>query len=186
MNSLDKLFRGERRKTRFHDERGNLIDLKGVVYAPRALVGTVARKLFNVRPVRPWISYRAVKFLDHKITPDWRVIEFGSGMSTLWFARRCGFLHSIEIDDHWYQLVARRLRGAKNVRYDLRPLDQYYDVSDYADASVDLAFVTENGVRDAWRTWSRKSARAGFCIWTILTSKKMNRGTICVKQKPWR
>jgi hypothetical protein len=141
MNSVSRLFQGERRKTRLHDERGNLVDLKGVLYAPRALAGTVARKLFDVRPVRPWISYRAVKFLDQKITPDWRVIEFGSGMSTLWFARRCGFLHSIEIDDHWYQLVSRRLQGAKNVRYDLRPLDQYYDMSDYPEASVDLAFV---------------------------------------------
>ena len=141
MNSLDKLFRGERRKTRFHDERGNLIDLKGAIYAPRALAGTVARKLFDVRPVRPWISYRAVKFLDQKITPAWRVIEFGSGMSTLWFARRCGFLHSIEVDDHWFQLLSRRLEREKHVRYDLRPLETYCDVSDHADASVDLAFV---------------------------------------------
>jgi len=141
MNSVSRLFRGERRKTRLHDERGNLIDLKGIVYAPRALVSAVSRKLFDVRPVRPWISYRAVKFLDQKITPDWRVIEFGSGMSTLWFARRCGFLHSIETDDHWYQLISRGLQGAKNVRYDLRPLDKCYDVSDYPDASVDLAFV---------------------------------------------
>ena len=148
MNSVNRLFRGsERRKTRFHDERGNLIDLKGVVYAPRALAGTVVRKLFDVRPVRPWISYRAVKFLDEKITPAWRVIEFGSGMSTLWFARRCGFLHSIEINDRWYQLLSRRLEGAKHVRYELRSLDQYCDVSDYADASVDLAFVD-----GAWRS----------------------------------
>jgi hypothetical protein len=141
MNSVVRLFRGERRKTRLHDERGNLIDLRGVVYAPRAMVGTIARKLFDFRPVRPWISYRAVKFLDQKITPDWRVIEFGSGMSTLWFARRCGFLHSIENDPRWHELLSRRLQGAKHVRYELRSLDQYYDVSDYADASVDLAFI---------------------------------------------
>src|ERR1700692_3986272 len=118
MNSVVRLFRGERRKTRLHDERGNLIDLRGVVYAPRALVGTIARKLFDFRPVRPWISYRAVEFLDQKITPDWRVIEFGSGMSPLWFARRCGFLHSIENDPRWHELLSRRLQGAKHVRYE--------------------------------------------------------------------
>jgi predicted O-methyltransferase YrrM len=93
------------------------------------------------------ISYRAVKFLDEKITPAWRVIEFGSGMSTLWFARRCGFLHSVEINNHWYQMLSRRLEGAKHVRYELRSLDEYCDVSDYADASVDLAFVD-----GAWRS----------------------------------
>ena len=94
------------------------------------------------RPARPWISYRATSFLDKKMTRDWPVIEFGSGMSTLWFARRCGFLHSIENGDHWYQLVSRRLHGTKHVRYELRPtIDQYGDVSEYADASVDLAFV---------------------------------------------
>jgi Methyltransferase domain len=148
MNSVNRLFRGsERRKTRFHDERGNLIDLKGVAYAPRALAGTFARKLFDIRPVRPWISYRAVKVLDEKITPAWRVIEFGSGMSTLWFARRCGFLHSIEINPLWHERLSPRLKDAKHVRYELRTLEQYCDVSDYADASVDLAFVD-----GAWRS----------------------------------
>jgi hypothetical protein len=142
MNSMGRLLRGSGgRKTRFHDLRGNLINLKGTIYAPRALVGTVLRKLFDIRPVRPWISYRAVKFLDERIRPEWSVIEFGSGMSTLWFAPRCGFVHSIETNDDWYQFLSPRLRGAKHVRYELRPLDKCYDVSDYADASVDLAFV---------------------------------------------
>ena len=148
MNFMNRLLRGsERRKTRFHDERGNLIDLKGAIYAPRALAGTVARKFFDLRPVRPWISYRAVKFLDGNIRPDWHVIEFGSGMSTLWFVRRCGFLHSIENNPHWHELLSRRLEGAKHVRYELRSLDEYSDVSDYPDASVDLAFVD-----GAWRS----------------------------------
>ena len=142
MNFANRLLRGSApRKTRFHDLRGNLVDLKGTIYAPRALVSTVARKLFDVRPVRPWISYRAVKFLEEKITNDSRVIEFGSGMSTLWFANRCGFLHSIETDNDWYQSLSRRLGPAKHVRYELRPLDKCYDVSDYADASVDFALV---------------------------------------------
>jgi hypothetical protein len=145
MNWANRLIRaGENRKTRFHDLHGNFVDLKGFVYAPRSLASAVARKVFDFRPVRPWISYRAVKFLDEKITPDWRVIEFGSGMSTLWFARRCGFLHSIEDNDRWYELVSRRLDGAKHVRYELRTVDEYCDVSEYADASVDLAFVDGN------------------------------------------
>ena len=147
MNPVRKLIRGsELRKTRLHDQRGNFVDLASVPYAPRALLSAVARKLFDYRPPRPWISYRAVEFLAAKMKPDWRVIEFGSGMSTLWLAPRCEYLHSIEISKEWYELVSRRLRGAKHVRYELRsPLD-YCDVSDYPDASVDLAFVD-----GAWR-----------------------------------
>ncbi len=142
MNSLRRLISGgEFRKSRFHDEQGNFVDLPGMAYAPRALVSTVARRLFDYRPARPWISYRAVKFLSQKMKPDWRVVEFGSGMSTLWFAPRCGFLHSIESSPEWHELVSRRLGDAKHVRHELRSLQEYCDLSDYADASVDLAFV---------------------------------------------
>jgi predicted O-methyltransferase YrrM len=142
LNPLRRLIaRSELRKSRFHDEQGNVADLASIASAPSALVSVAAFKLFDHRPARPWISYRAVKFLNRTIKRDWRVVEFGSGMSTLWFAPRCGFLHSIESSPEWYELVSRRLGGAKHVRYELRSLEEYCDLSDYADASVDLAFV---------------------------------------------
>ncbi len=128
-------------KSRFHDGQGNLIDFAGALYAPRALTSAIVRKISGYRPAMPWISYRATRFLDQQINREWRVIEFGSGMSTLWFAARCGYLHSIESDERWYKFVSQRLAGAKHVRYELRPVEQYPDVGDYADRSVDFALV---------------------------------------------
>ena len=95
---------------RFHDNKGNRVDGAGLKYAPRALFGAAMRVLFGYRPPLPWLSFRAIRELDALIQSSWRLLEFGSGMSTLWLARRGGFLHSIESDRNWYQQVSRRLK----------------------------------------------------------------------------
>ena len=56
---------------------------------PHSVATTIWLKLTGRRPETPWLGYRAVKCLDELIEPDWRILEFGSGMSTSWFARRC-------------------------------------------------------------------------------------------------
>ncbi|MDO8431610.1 MAG: hypothetical protein Q7S58_04285 [Candidatus Binatus sp.] len=129
------------KRTRFHDEKGDLVDFAGALFAPQALFSAIGARYFGYRSATPWISYRAVKFLDRAIERDWRVIEFGSGMSTLWLAERCGWLHSIESDPGWYRLVSSRLKQSGSIRYELRGVEEYPDVSDYPDGSIDFALV---------------------------------------------
>src|SRR5438309_11109525 len=86
------------RKTRLHAETGAMIDLAGLLYAPRALSEAVCRKVAGRIAQQPWLSYRAIKCLDQLIGQDWSMLEFGCGMSTLWLARRCGFIYSVEHD----------------------------------------------------------------------------------------
>jgi len=61
------------------------------------------------RRVRPWISYQAVEEIERLIRTDWRVLEFGSGMSTIWFAERVSFVLSIESDPGWSEWVLAQL-----------------------------------------------------------------------------
>lgn len=57
----------------------------------------------------PWFSYRAIRFLDDFLTPEMRVLEFGSGGSTVFFARRVQRTVSIENDPSWHDRLSRRL-----------------------------------------------------------------------------
>jgi predicted O-methyltransferase YrrM len=84
------------------------------------------------------------------IRKESRILEFGSGMSTVWLASRCGFLHSIESDWKWYAAVSQLLKRGEltpHVRYELRDDRGYCDLAEYADGFFDLCIV--DGLRRA-------------------------------------
>ncbi|MCA1990568.1 MAG: class I SAM-dependent methyltransferase [Coleofasciculus sp. S288] len=56
------------------------------------------------KPV-PWYTYPAIEFLENKISKNFRVFEFGSGNSTLWFAERALEVVSVENDANWFSYI---------------------------------------------------------------------------------
>lgn len=109
-------------RTRLHDRYGVRVPAGRLVRnAPRSLASAVLRVGFGWLPERPWLSYDAVRVIDARLRPHSRVLEFGSGMSTLWFAERAAEVVSIESDPAWHaRLVALLQRkGRTNVRYRL-------------------------------------------------------------------
>lgn len=74
---------------------------------------------------RPWITFAAATWLKSCLTPSMRVFEWGSGGSTLFFAKRAYEVISIEHDLDWFQQVSGALQrfGIRNVHYQLhRPV----------------------------------------------------------------
>jgi SAM-dependent methyltransferase len=73
----------------------------------------------------PWISYAAIDFLEKFLQPQMIVCEYGSGGSTMFFARRTRFVYAIEDNVEWYARVSGRLREEKllNVNIKLCPFD---------------------------------------------------------------
>lgn len=67
----------------------------------------------------PWITFNARKWLDRILTTEMSVFEWGSGGSTLYFAKRCGVLVSVEHDPVWFEKVASKLEGLTNLTYKL-------------------------------------------------------------------
>jgi len=49
----------------------------------------------------PWWCWGAVDFVAERIQSDWRVFEWGSGGSTLWFGQRAGSVVTVEHDPNW-------------------------------------------------------------------------------------
>ena len=142
-NLLRTLITGEQRISRFHDEKGNFVDFGGARYAFPAFISALAKRLFGYRPPVPMISYRGRQAIEKILRPDSRMVEFGSGQSTLWFAVRVGNLLSIEDDAGWFAHVQRELatRSIPNVRHELRTVDTYADLSSIENGSLDFALV---------------------------------------------
>jgi predicted O-methyltransferase YrrM len=88
-----------------------------------------------------------------------QALEWGSGRSTLWWARHVQHLVSVEQDEGWHAIISSRLReqGIANVDYRFIPVDaslpcddrQIFStlppyvkvVDDHADDSLDLVVV---------------------------------------------
>jgi len=97
-------------------------------------------------PGNPWLTKDAIRFLDEALRRDDAGMEFGSGRSTVWFARRLRHLISVEGDEAWHAKVQALIRDAglaakvehrKCVRRDVY-VAQALSV---ADASLDFCLV---------------------------------------------
>jgi predicted O-methyltransferase YrrM len=150
MNLLQYLIKADsHRFSRIHDLMGNRLGLSQYTEIPNALLTTLVRHAFGYRPSLPWIPSTARRALAKSLSNASSVLEFGSGMSTVWLARRAGYVHSIEHDDKWFKSVTALLneRCLENrVKYELRPeTAAYADLSAYEDGSLDLCII--DGIR---------------------------------------
>src|SRR5207245_4849460 len=94
-------------------------------YLPRTLRHNVINGASPLDLELPWFSYGAIDFLADHLTPEMEVCEYGSGGSTLFFARRTRGVFSIEDNATWFALVTNRVKdlGLKNVEVKLCPFD---------------------------------------------------------------
>ena len=86
----------------------------------------IAYRWYELRhPDEPWIAQGAIRFLDRALDAKGHGLEWGSGRSTLWFARRLKHLTSVEHNEGWHREVASRLAraGITNTRLLRVPLD---------------------------------------------------------------
>ncbi len=123
-------------------------------------------------PDRPWITPAAHDILECYLRETDVGLEFGSGRSTVWFAKRVANLASVESDPAWYEGVASRLASERltNVKQHLFPGPEQTGLgvrSDYADVAGQFArdsldFVLVDGLyRDACALLALEKIRPG-------------------------
>lgn len=114
--------------------------LDGWKHLPRAL----RSRLESRPPSEPWLVHAAVAWLDHLMDPTWYVYEFGSGLSTTWFARRCQYIVSLENDSEWHARTTAEIQAVGLTNCDLRqvPVDDFLrEIQAAPDCSLDLVVV---------------------------------------------
>ena len=150
---------GPERHSRLHDEKGNLtapVDLLRDV--PGALLRTIAEKFGYKGSALPWWPAPVIRVVADLIEPDWQVLEFGSGRSTLWLAEHAG--HVTAMEDH-------------NVDYRFaRDMDRYSAPEGLPAASIDFAII-DGSVRSRCLQTAFDLIRPGGLIYLDDSDKDM-------------
>lgn len=135
------------RRSRLHDEKGHLVRPVAMLGLPVAAALGLTQRVTD-RPYLPWVPFAVIRRLRRILTPRSRVLEFGSGRSTRWFAAHAAHVVSIEDDPVWFTKMQAVFAeaGLTNVDYRLRLGAAYYDLSDLT-GPFDLVVVdgTERG-----------------------------------------
>jgi hypothetical protein len=95
---------GEYEYNKYPDIDPNARDCGSVEYHLRKAYSSIFyyriyRKLF---PNNPFYTPKAIKRIESLINKDSRVFEWGSGVSTIWWAEHVNELISVEHDKEWY------------------------------------------------------------------------------------
>lgn len=118
------------------------------------------------KPV-PWITYPALHFLSARNTDQLRVLEFGSGYSTLWWSHRCQQITSLESDANWF----RSLTTLVSTTTDYQLVDTQDAVAGYPQACrslsgpFDIVVIDALGRSQCVRNAFSHLAEAGVVIW---------------------
>lgn len=125
-------------------------------HTPTYLLSKFKLRVFELKhPDAPWLTADSIRLLDQLIKKTDSGIEFGSGRSTRWFARRCQNLTSIEHHEGWYKKVKSELNDLDNVKYILanvnldKPEKSEYlsTLLNIPDATIDFV-VNDGKIRD--------------------------------------
>jgi hypothetical protein len=129
-------------------------------WTPAYIYSRLADYFFRFQnPKAPWLTPRAIAYLEQALQPDFSGMEYGSGRSTAWFARQVKHLVSVEHNETWYTKVRAELEssGLTNVEYhhygkpdDAKPLPEKmasnYAVADAGLLPKSLNFVLVDGI----------------------------------------
>ena len=123
-------------------------------------------------PDAPWLTASAISFLETWLKPGDVVAEFGSGRSTVFFAKMVGAsgcVASVEHHKEWYNEVTRRLAnsGAKQVRY-INPVQEeaaYVTAAETGLQGLAPDFALVDGLyRDACAVWALHAVKPGGVV----------------------
>jgi len=144
-------------------------------------------------PNNPWLTPDAIDLIAQWMKPEYKGLEFGSGRSTVWFAKRVSFLTSIENNPDWYQRVQNWLAeaGLNNVNYFLAGENEKDDddqtrSSKYLQPSLDipnesLDFVLIDG---RWRSQCTAVSMHKLCPGGIMIIDNANHFLPCDSHAP--
>lgn len=79
----------------------------------------------NGNPI-PWCTYPFIKFIEPRLKKDFTVFEYGSGNSTIWYAKRVKQIISVENDEAWFKVVSKLLPANAKLIYIKSDIDGEY------------------------------------------------------------
>ena len=134
----------------------------------RFVYGAISRTVWEKKhPKEPWLTPVSVDILKGLLKKDDFFLEFGSGQSTVWFARKVGKIISIESNEGWYQKTKSKLkRYAKKAEIVFAPDRKKYlaILNKIKDNSLDICLVDGEHRIDCMLGVLRKIKKGGALV----------------------
>lgn len=115
MNRLQHLFNVDERLVLRDKSKERRTSLAYCLFAPsqwryvRRWLGTHRESRSPIEDGVAWVTYGAQEFLGQIITGDFRLLEYGSGGSTVFYSVRCREVICVEHNPYWLDLVSTEL-----------------------------------------------------------------------------
>jgi hypothetical protein len=96
-----------------------------------------------VADASPWMTLAAIRWLDSVLIPEMRIFEYGTGGSTLFFARRVREVVSVEHDPRWFHYISSVMKEKKYSNWQGHLIEPEREMgSKDADPSDPLGYVS--------------------------------------------
>ena len=110
----------------------------------------------------PWIAFGAIDWLEQNVRPQDRVLELGSGGSTIFFGSRVAELTSFEHDSEWLAWVQEHVNPDFPAEFRLLPENKYVEeLARMEPAQFDLVLIDGGSDRGAALVQARRLVKPG-------------------------
>jgi hypothetical protein len=118
----------------------------------------------SYRPI-PWFTYAATEYIKQMDFSQKSIFEYGSGNSTLFWAKRAKLLMSVENDEKWFKYVSRKLVRNKRAKVLLAQTKRsYVNAINVAGEKIDVIVIDGEYRDDCAKQAVKKINRGGFII----------------------
>lgn len=66
----------------------------------------------------PWVTYGFIDFISDRLNKNMDIFEYGSGNSTLWYAKKVNTVVSVEHDKKWFEAIKKNMPNNANINYE--------------------------------------------------------------------
>ena len=95
----------------------------------------------NNQPI-PWVTYSFIDFIKDKLNKNLTIFEYGSGNSTLFYAKRAKRVVSVEHDKAWYnKIINEKATNAEIIFVELKPDGEYSRKAKLLNEKFDIIIV---------------------------------------------
>lgn len=132
----------------------------------------------------PWYTHAATAFLSDRLTPEMNVYEFGSGYSTLWYARKVKSVFCVEHNPKWADKLRPTIPG--NVTYTLKPEGAYAEDILLYPAIFDVVVVDGAERLNCGKSAPDRLSPGGVIVWDNSTNSDCSIGAVHLRAAGFR
>lgn len=134
----------------------------------------------------PWFSYPCIAFLEQRQISGLKILEFGSGNSTVWFTKRNNSIHSIETSKKWIEKLKEREIIDMQMVYQVSEENYFFPIHQKNLKNFDLIIIDGKRRNDCMKRAPKLLSDNGVIILDNSDRKKYEPGMDFLLDKGFR